>query len=100
MVSQLSGQLAGQARAYTRSVIKNVQNHGYVNVLTQNQIQEITGRRLDQSRGDFAICMNGDLKANSVHVTATYMADDYLTCNLSGTISAEIRINVVLIMAP
>lgn len=100
MVSQQAAALSDQPKVYVRSVIKNVQNHGYVNVLTQNQIQEITGRRLDQSRGDFAICMNGDLKANSVHVTATYMADDYLTCNLSGNISAAIRINVVLIMAP
>ena len=100
LVSQQAAALSDQPKVYVRSVIKNVQNHRYVNVLTQNQIQEITGRRLDQSRGDFAICMNGDLKANSVHVTETYMADDYLTCNLSGTISAAIRINVVLIMAP
>lgn len=77
-----------------------MENHGYVNVLTQGQIQEIAGRRLDQARGDFAICMNGDLEANAVHVTATYMAGDYLTCNLSSTVNASIRINVVLIMAP
>lgn len=77
-----------------------MENHGYVNVLTQDQIQEIAGRRLDQARGDVAICMNGDLEANAVHVTATYMAGDYLTCNLSTAISANIRINVALIMAP
>ena len=77
-----------------------MQNHAYVNVLTQSQIQEITGRKLDQSRGDFAICMNGDLAANSVHVTATYMSGDNLTCNLSKSINSNIRINVALIMAP
>ena len=92
--------MSGQPKVYAKSFIKSVQNHGYVNVLTQSQIQEITGRRLDQSRGDFAICMNGDLAANSVHVTATYMSGDYLTCNISRTINASIRINVVLIMAP
>ena len=100
MVSQLSGQLAGQARAYTKSVIKSVENHAYVNVLTQDQIKEVAGRRLDQARGDVAICMNGDIEANAVHVTATYMADDYLTCNLSTSINSNIRINVALIMAP
>ena len=92
--------MSGQPKVYAKSVIKSVQNHAYVNVLTQSQIQEITGRRLDQSRGDFAVCMNGDLVANSVHVTATYMSGDNLACNLSGTINASIRINVVLIMAP
>lgn len=100
MVSQQAELLSGQAKVYVRSVIKKVENHAYVNVLTQSEIAEITGRRLDQVRGDYATCMNGDLEANAVHVTATYMAGDYLTCNLSGTINSNIRINVALIMAP
>lgn len=85
-------------RIFTGTKVVNAKGDNSAVVLTNEEIEEMCGRRFASASGDFAAVMNGDGAASPVHIDGCTYLNDSLYATMNAASSANMRVNWIIVL--